>query len=91
MVPGAIEIPPEAGRRMSRPEICYRCGQDARVQFAGFPYCGVCVFVVEAMLPAVKHDPPPGFPNGGAGAPNWNQRMMDRLGSDFKKQLEEKK
>jgi hypothetical protein len=43
------------------------------------------------MLPAVRHDPPPGFPNGPAGAPNWTQRMMERLGSDFKNELEEKK
>ena len=78
-------------KQIKGPEICYRCGQDARIMFAGYPYCGFCFVVVEAMNSAVKHDPPPGFPGAPAGAPNWTTRMMERLGSDFKNELEEKK
>lgn len=72
-------------------EICYRCGREAWQNLAGYPYCEICFFVVEAMLPIVKNDPPPGFPGAQAGAPNWHNRMMDRLGSDFSNKLERKK
>ena len=74
---------------MKKAEICYRCGQDSRVDFMGLPYCGICVFIVEAMIGSVRHDPPPGFPGAPAGATGWTQRMMERLGSQFEDTLEQ--
>ena len=71
-------------------EICYRCGQDAWQNLAGYPYCVICFFVVEAMMDTVRHDPPPGFPGARSGAIGWHQKMMDRLGKDFEKKLERK-
>ncbi len=71
-------------------EICYRCGQDAWQNFAGYSYCVICFFVVEAMNATVRHDPPPGFPGGPAGAVGWHNRMIERLGKDFEKKLERK-
>ncbi len=75
---------------MNRPLICYRCGQKSRISYMGLPYCGVCFHVVEAMLPAVRHDPPPGFPGASSGAPNWANRMLDIVGPEFEKEMGDK-
>lgn len=41
---------------------CYRCGGLASAEYMGLHYCGMCRQVVMAMISAVQHDPPYGFP-----------------------------
>lgn len=51
-----------ATRRRARP--CFRCGVLATDEYMGFHYCRMCSIVVARMFPAVRHDPPYGFPGG---------------------------
>lgn len=41
---------------------CYRCATPAEVDYMGLKYCLMCRIMVVQMLPAVRHDPPYGFP-----------------------------
>lgn len=41
---------------------CYRCGGLASVEYMGLHYCEMCRNVIVAMIAAVQHDPPYGFP-----------------------------
>lgn len=48
--------------RRSAPRPCYRCAVPTTIEYMGLPYCMMCRYVVIQMLPAVRHDPPFGFP-----------------------------
>lgn len=48
--------------RKNEPKPCYRCGVTATAEYMSIPYCMMCRIVVIRMLPAVRHDPPYGFP-----------------------------
>ena len=52
-----------AGRVLfQRARPCYRCGAVARTEYMGLRYCHMCRAVIMQILPAVRHDPPYGFP-----------------------------
>jgi hypothetical protein len=60
-----ITIPITAGiilRRRSIVRPCYRCRDVATTDYMGIHYCILCVLIVQQMMPAVRHDPPFGFP-----------------------------
>jgi len=42
--------------------LCYRCARPAKRAFMALDYCLLCSQVVPMMYPAVRHDPPFGFP-----------------------------
>jgi len=44
------------------PYPCYRCGHPAVTEYMGLHYCLICRDVVVALIGAVQHDPPFGFP-----------------------------
>lgn len=61
----ALAIPVTAGillrhRSIVRP--CYRCRTVATTDYMGVHYCMMCSMVVSTTMPAVRHDPPFGFP-----------------------------
>lgn len=45
-------------------KVCYRCGVVLAKSFPymGLDYCRMCREVIVIMMPAVRHDPPFGFP-----------------------------
>ncbi len=51
-----------AGRDTRPVRPCYRCGVLATTDYMGLHYCLMCRVVIVQMLPAVRHDPPYGFP-----------------------------
>lgn len=57
-------------------QICYRCGEPAKAEYMGLPYCRIDFHVVIAMIAALKHDPPPGFPGAGPGILDWEERTL---------------
>lgn len=54
--------------RKPEPKPCYRCGIEATTEYMSTAYCIMCRMVVIRMLPAVRHDPPYGFP----GSPGYS-------------------
>ena len=49
------------------PAPCYRCARPSVVEYMALRYCFMCREVIVAMIAAVRHDPPYGFP----GAPGY--------------------
>lgn len=72
-----------ARARASTQEIrpCYRCGIVATTDYMGLHYCQICRVAIVQMLPAVRHDPPYGFP----GASGYLEFPEQELGKEEKK------
>lgn len=61
-VEGRINSIPQMGSFATKIYPCYRCRVEASQEFMGLHYCTWCMAAVTAMYPAVKDDPPFGFP-----------------------------
>lgn len=69
-VAGDVDVPMSVAGVPDASEMpCSRCGALASRFVFGSLYCQICSDVVASMLPAVGHDPPPGFPGGPPGVP----------------------
>ncbi len=65
-------------RSAALPRPCYRCGIIADRSYMGLDYCTMCCVVVVQMLPAVRHDPPYGFP-GASGCMEFKEPSEAKL------------
>jgi hypothetical protein len=73
-------------QRITSPNPCYRCADVATTDFGGYHYCLMCRIVIIQALPAVRHDPPFGFP-GAPGYLDWPKNLTEEL---LKKEQAEK-